>query len=384
MGTSETGHADARPAASQPTVLLLGPVDLRRGNVSAPIGGAKVRAVLAQLALAGGHIVPGEQLIDGVWGEDPPATATNTLQYHVGVLRKSLAAAGAPDVLATQPPGYSLDLASDITEFAGHRRGADAAAQAGRVVEAAALYAAALGCWRGPALADLLGFPFAAAKAVSLEAQRLACVEAWADAELACGRAADLVPELEGLVTEHPTRERLWEQLMVALYRGGRQADALAAFGRARDLLDAELGVEPSPRLREVQAAVLRQDPSLNPPLRTRPPARMVSAVATRLRSSLPSRLAWLVGADGVRHELGREAVVIGRQSGCDLVLDDAEASRRHARVVPTGDGHAVEDLDSTNGTLVNGSRIGVMTRLAHGDRLEIGESVLRYEASDG
>lgn len=371
------------PPEPPATVLLLGPVDLRRGDTSEPIGGAKVRAVLAQLSLADGRVVAADRLIDGVWGEDPPATAANTLQYHVVVLRKALAAAGQPDVLATQPPGYSLQLPSDLATFIERRKQGDTAAQARRMSEAAAAFAQALECWRGPALADLLGFPFAAAKAVSLEAQRLGCVEAWVDAELQCGGAEDLVPPLEELVSEHPTRERLWEQLMVALYRSGRQADALAAYARARDLLDRELGVEPSPQLRAAQRAVLSHDPALAPRIPERPvPGRVVSTVPTRLRSSLPSSVAWLVGAGGIRLQLGRQPAVLGRQSGCDLVLADVEASRRHARVTSTGDGHAVEDLGSTNGTLVNGNRIAVLTRLSHGDRLEIGETVLRYEAA--
>jgi DNA-binding SARP family transcriptional activator len=379
---SHTGSGSTLAPEPKVSVLLLGPVDLRNGDVSVPIGGAKVRAVLAQLALADGQVVPAEQLIDGVWGEQSPVTAANTLQYHVGVLRKALAAAGLRDGVATRPPGYALTMPTDLRTFRQHRRAGEEAARARHYGDAADAFAAALACWRGPALGDLLTYPFAGSRAVALEEERLRCVESWVDAELGQGRGAELVPALEQLVGEHGTRERLWEQLMVALYRGGRQADALAAFARARDLLDEELGLEPSPALQEVQARVLSHDPRLMPEAKARPVlAAGIAAGATRLRSSLPTKQGWLVRPDGSRYELGPHPVVLGRQDSCGLVLVDEEVSRRHAQVVSTGDGHAVEDVGSTNGTHVNGNRITVLTRLAHGDRLEVGGTVLRYES---
>lgn len=345
------------------------------------IGGSKVRAVLARLALAQGRVVTTDQLIDGVWGEDPPATATNALQYHVTVLRKSLTAAGAATAIATRPPGYALTIGTDLHTFHEHRSSADAAAHLGQSEQAAESYALALACWRGPALADLLVFPFAGARATALEEERLGCVEAWIDTSLRLGRGAELVGELEDLVAQHPTRERLWEQLMTALYRAGRQAEALAAFERARKLLDEELGIEPSPGLRGIQVQILNQDPRLQPPPRVR---STVPAAATRLRSSLPTEKAWLVQPDGLRLAITRAAMTIGRDDVCDLTINaDDQVSRRHARIQPTGDGHTIEDLSSTNGTYINSTRITHSTRLAHADRIEIGTTVLRYETQD-
>ena len=374
----------AEPPPGTPTVqaLVLGPVDVRAGSASAPLGGAKVRAVLAQLVLAQRRVVPVTQLIDGMWGEDPPATAGNTLQYHVSVLRRSLAALGAEQALQTRPPGYALDLASDVEEFTRLRRAGDEQVERDEPDDAADTYAAALACWRGPALADLQEAPFAPTRAVALEGQRLATLEAWAGVELQRGRAEALVAELELLAAENPTRERLWEHLVVALYRSGRQADALAAYARARKLLDEELGVEPGPGLQAVHRQVLNQDPALV--LARRPAAAPLAlSVPTRLRSRLPAPAAWLVASDGRRHRLGDDAVVVGRHVDCDIVVAEDDVSRRHASIGPAADGHAVSDLGSTNGTSVNGMRLTSARLLHHGDRVEVGSLVLRYEAAE-
>ena len=235
--------------------------------------------------------------------------------------------------------------------------------------------------WRGEALADLRGFDFAEFRAVALANQRLACLEAWADAELACGRADALIPPLQDLVTEHPTRERLWEQLMVALYRTGRQDAALSAFQAARAALARELGVDPSDRLVALQNAVLNHDPKLAPvpALRPLPARRMTQTILAR--SELVSTPPTLVGPSGQRVELGTESVVIGRHEDCDLVLHDDQASRQHAQVSPAGAGFVVEDLGSTNGTMVNGVVVEELVGLDDGDRIEVGHSVVRFVA---
>ena len=211
-------------------VDLLGPVQVRVDDQPVAAGGPKLRAVVAMLALAGGRIVSVDDLLDGVWGENLTATARNTLQYHVAVLRKTLTAHGAGGRLLTREPGYALAVETDATRFAALASAGARAAAGGDHEQASASYAAALDEWQGHALADLREFDFAVARAVALEGQRLTCAEAWADAELACGRADALVPALHDLVTENPTRERLWEQLMVALYRTGRQDAALSAY----------------------------------------------------------------------------------------------------------------------------------------------------------
>jgi DNA-binding SARP family transcriptional activator len=373
---------DDRAAPPPVIVQLLGPVGLRTGECLRPLGGAKLRAILAQLALAEGRIVPVEQLIDGVWGEQPSANARNTLQYHVVTLRRALGDVGHPDAVRTQPPGYRLDLPTDLAMFARHRAAGNRAVQAGDAATAATEYDTALACWNGNALCDLTEFPFAERRAVALDAQRMTCLEAALDAELECDRAEALIPRLQGMVTEHPTRERLWEQLMVALYRTGRDSEALAVFHQARAALDRELGVEPSQRLRAVHQAVLTQDAELRTPSGPAGGKPTPTTVRTRLSTAQPHRSAVLTGARGLTVELTDIPLVIGRHSGCGLVLTDDEASRTHARVTGTASGHTVSDLASTNGTFVNGLRIQVETDLNDGDRIEIGHSVFRYQAA--
>lgn len=362
-------------------VELLGPTQLLVAGTPASTGGPKLRAILAMLALSGGRIVSVDDLLDGVWGEDLPNTARNTLQYHVGVLRKSLAEHGAADRLITRDPGYALDAETDVACFLELTSAAERSRAGGDADAAARALTDALNQWRGEALADLREFEFAEVRAVALDNQRLTSLEAWADVELACGRADALLQPLQDLVTEHPTRERLWEQMMIALYRTGRQDAALSAFRAARAALSRELGVDPSARLVAVQSAILNHDPKLAPvpALRSRPARRMTQTILAR--SELVSTPPTLVGPSGQRVELGVDAVVIGRHEDCDLVLPDDQASRRHAQVSPAGTGFVVEDLGSTNGTRVNGTPVTDLTGLHDGDRIEVGHSVVRYVA---
>lgn len=370
-----------------PELLLLGPVELRSAGRPAATGGLKARAVLALLGLAGRRVVSVNQLVDGIWGEDPPAGVGNALQYHVSILRKVLAGVGAGHLLQTQPPGYRLDIGTDAAAFADAAAAARSAAQRGRADEAVAGYESALALWRGPALADLTEVPFAAAKGHALEASRLAVIEEVVDLELAAGHAGPWVPRLEDLVTQHATRERFWAQLMTALYRSGQPAAALAAYARARRLLDEELGVDPSPALRRLQAQVLAHDPVLElAPVRPagRAPARGVSLLATRLHPGSSPGEARLVLPDGGTTALGTRPVVVGRHPDCDLVLDDLDVSRQHLRIdpVPATSGHQAVDLGSTNGSLLNGRRLTAPTPLTPGDRLEVGAVVLAYEVT--
>lgn len=362
-------------------VELLGILELRVDGEHLAAGGPKLRAVIAQLALAGGRVVSVDELLRGVWGESLPGSARNTLQYHVTTLRKALAERGAADAVVTREPGYALTCATDIAVFQTGALEGDRAASGGDPAGASAAYADALNQWRGPALADLRDFEFAESRAVALEAKRLACLEAWADAELACGRADSLVVPLQDLVTEHPTRERLWEQLMLTLYRTGRQDAALAAYQAARAALDRELGVEPSDRLVQLQRAILNHDPQLSPePALRRAPARKLTQTVL-VGSSLSGGPRTLVGPSGQRVVVGHEPVVLGRQESCDLVLPDDEASRRHAEVRATSTGCQVADLGSTNGTYLNGHRLQEPALLVDGDRIEIGHSVVRFVA---
>jgi DNA-binding SARP family transcriptional activator len=367
-------------------VLLLGPVRLRGPEGTSAVGAARPRLLLAQLALAEGRVVSADRLIDSLWDDAPPANARNTLHYHVTALRRILAAAGLADTLLTLTPGYAITLPSDLSAFASFRHSGEVAARNGDAAGATEAYTLALRCWRGPALEDLREFRFAGERAVALDSQRLTCLEAWGDAELERGHAEALIAPLQGLVCEHPTRERLWEQLMVALHRSGRRPDALEAYRRARAALDHALGVEPSERLQRAHLAILRD--SARPAI-LRDGARpagvvgpeAVRARTTRLAPAEPEQVATITGPDGVRVRLGSVPLVLGRHAECGIVLADPEASRQHAQVHPTASGHAIVDLGSTNGTFVNGVRLIRPTDLRHGDHIAIGHTLLRYEA---
>jgi WD40 repeat protein/DNA-binding SARP family transcriptional activator len=253
---------------------MLGPLEVLDDDGRPLIlGGAKQRALLAVLLLHPGQVVSADRLIDELWGEDPPDTARNVLQVYVANLRKVLEP-GRPkrtvsSLLKTQPPGYRLDLdghALDLDRFAQLVSEGRAALAAGQASEAATRLRVALGLWRGPALGDVALLGRGQGAVAELEERRLAALEERIQADLALGRHRELIGELETLVAEYPLRERLWAQLMLGLYRSGRQADALAAFQRARDKLVEELGIEPGVELRELEAQVLAQDVRLAAP----------------------------------------------------------------------------------------------------------------------
>jgi DNA-binding SARP family transcriptional activator len=218
--------------------------------------------VLAVLLTRANEVVSADRLIDELWGDEPPGTAGNVLQGYVSHLRKAL----GPGVIATRAPGYVVELQAgqlDLHRFEALVEEGRRALAAGNARHAAAQLREALALWRGPALADFAYEPFAQAEIARLEELRLVAVERRIEADLALGRHADLVGELEGLVARHPLRERLCAHLMVALYRSGRQAEALEAYQTARRALVDGLGIDPSPALQELERAVLRQDASL-------------------------------------------------------------------------------------------------------------------------
>ena len=246
---------------------LLGPLEVEMDGAVLPVGGPRQRALLAYLLLHANEAVRREVLIDALWGEEPPARAQNSLQVAVHGLRKLLGAERIETVgdgyrLLVQPGELDLERFQELV-------GGDPAA--------------ALDLWRGPALAGV-DAPFASAEAARLEELRLAAVEARIESELASGAHELLVPELERLIADHPFRERLRGQLMLALYRAGRQAEALDAYQAARRVLVEELGIEPSPGLQELEGQILRQDPALAP--------------SRRERARLPQPLTPLVGRE--------------------------------------------------------------------------------------
>jgi class 3 adenylate cyclase len=261
------------PPSSDPGALdvrLLGPLEVRRDGRLLKLGGAKPRHLIADLALHLGETVSVDRLIDALWGEHPPGTAPHAVEVYVSQLRKELG-----PVLLTRPPGYALALEADqvdLTRF--ERRVAEARALSEREPQSAsAILREALELWRGAPLADFTYAPFAQVEIARLEELRWDALELRIDCDLALGRG-DLVAELQALVAADPLRERLREQLMLALYRQGRQADALAEYRATRSTLMEQLGVEPNPELRALEAAILRQDPALRLSVRASAPAQ--------------------------------------------------------------------------------------------------------------
>ena len=275
---------------------ILGPLEVRDGPAPVRVPGAKERALLADLLVNAGRVVPADRLVEDLWGDDPPGNPANTLQGRVSALRRALGPAGG--ALVTRPPGYLLEAGPEQVDAGRFERlvAEATAAAAGEGPRAARQLEEALGLWRGPALAEFADQPWAQAEAARLEELRLAATEALVELRLAAGGHAGLVGELEGLVAAHPTRERLRGQLMVALYRSGRQADALGAYQQAREVLAEELGIDPSPELQRLHHQILLQDPALE------------AAVPDRAlpRHNLPERLTSLVGREGELREVAK------------------------------------------------------------------------------
>ena len=264
--------ADVAAGQAEPAEFgILGPLQVWRAGCAVPLGGPRQRAVLALLLLEANRVVSMDRLAEDVWGGSPPEGWATTLQTYVFHLRRALEPdrdrGAAGDVLVTKDRGYLVRVDRehlDAAQFADGFMAGRAALEAGRCAEAAQTLRQALDLWRGPVLADLADYAFTRPEAARLEELRLAAVEARIDADLALGRHDALTAELEQLVAEHPLRERLHGQLMLALYRCGRQADALAAYRRARGLLAGELGIDPGEPLQRLHASVLAHDPALD------------------------------------------------------------------------------------------------------------------------
>jgi predicted ATPase/DNA-binding SARP family transcriptional activator len=243
---------------------VLGPVEVMHDDGTVPLGGDIRRALLAVLLLERGHVVSASTLIEVVWGERPPRNPAAGLHTHLSHLRRALGADGA--ALVSRAGGYCFDVDRGLIDLFCFRDEASRGREmwrSGKVDDAATTLADALALWRGPALGGLENFDFARGRAATLDDERLAVIEDLADVEMELDHAATVVPLLDETLTDHPLRERAVGQLMVALYRCGRQADALAACERARVALRDDLGLSLSPHLRDLEAAVLQQSPSL-------------------------------------------------------------------------------------------------------------------------
>jgi YVTN family beta-propeller protein len=259
-------------------------------SVPLDVGGPKQRAVLALLLLRANEVVPRERLIDDLWGDAPPATARDTVKVYVGRLRRLLSPNGGSGPLESRRGGYVLSIDPEQIDF--HRfnrlaeRGSDALAE-GDARRAAVLLREALALWRGTPLADLVDVAALAAEQGRLQELRLAALEQRIDADLELGRASTVVPELQQLAREHPYRERFHRQLMLALYRSGRQADALDAYRSLRRRLIAGLGLEPGRESRDLERAILTGDPAITPVSAERPRS---TADADSARDAVPTR----------------------------------------------------------------------------------------------
>ena len=268
---------------------LLGPLEVSRGGDLLELGGPKQRALLTLLLLDAGRAVSTDRLIDALWGEQPPRTAATSLQNFVSQLRKLL----GPDLLVTKPPGYLLRVepaqldVNRAEKLRDEARAASASERAAKLREALALFL-------GPPLEEFGYEAFAQGEIARLGELRLTLLEERIDADIEADEAPSLVGELEALVEEHPLRERFREQLMLALYRSGRQAEALDAFQQTRRVLVEELGIDPSPRLQQLHAAILRQEVDLEP-ARAAPAQDHFEDVA---RTILQGRLVPVLGAD--------------------------------------------------------------------------------------
>jgi YVTN family beta-propeller protein len=284
---------------------ILGDLEVQHDQRVIPLGAHQQRALLAMLVVNAGEIVTADRLIDGIWGEEPPARAAKTVQVYVSRLRKALAAAGAEanDLIVTRDHGYALHVDPGHVDAAlferllgeGRRELAD-----GAFAHAAERLNEALALWRGPALADFTFDAWATQEIARLEELHLEALEARIDADLELGRHAALIAELEALIAHHPLREHLRGQLMLALYRSGRQSEALAVFRETRRVLVDELGVEPGPALRARHEAILHQDPALDASASVEPSAVGGQRKRRRARWAVVGGLGALVAAAAV------------------------------------------------------------------------------------
>src|SRR6266545_1195533 len=381
-------------------VRLLGPVELGHADGSSTaIGSRMERTLLAALAVDAGLVVLADALVEALWGSGPPATARHALQVHASSLRRRLGPTGPP--LEARPSGYVLRLGPgqlDTERFESLAATGRAELASGQAARACGTLAAALAVWRGAALADVGWERFAEAEVARLEESRRTTEEDRLDAELAAGRSEPAAAMAEALAGAEPLRERRWGQLMLALYRCGRQAEALQRFVQLRDLLRDELGVDPGPALRELHRQVLVQDPGLDLPYPAVPgrPAgggtpvtqftqRAGCALAYQVLGDGPVDLVFIPGFNG-HLEVRWEEPALSRffrrlAASCRLVLLDKRGTgmsdraggypplRQHVDdVLAVMD--AVGSERAALAGVMDGGAIALLTAIAHPDRV--------------
>jgi DNA-binding SARP family transcriptional activator len=315
---------------------VLGAIEVITSGRPLGIGGPRARAVLAMLLAHANQVVSADRLTDELWPGQPPDKAAASLLVRLSELRKAFRGAGEADRLTTRPPGYLLTMALaelDSLRFVQLADAGNAALASGDAGAAAQRLDEALSLWHGTAFAGVEA-PSVRAEAARLEEMRLAALESRAEAFLETGRHAELVAELEKLIAAHPLRERFWFALMLALYRASRQADALRAYGDLRAMLADELAIEPGPQLRDLQARILRQDPSLSHPVSRSTASVVASRPETRyVQSADGVHIAYQVLGHGDRDIV----FVPGLMSHLELLWEDPETAGFFHRLATLG-----------------------------------------------
>ena len=371
-------------------IRALGPLQVDIDDQPLALGGAKQALVLGLLAAHAHTVVAVTTIIDALWGDEPNDRAASTVQVYISNLRKLLDGTGTGRghaLIVTQRPGYKLMTANDeldIDHFA--RLVAMARAAAADRDDAAAVdhYRTAESLWRGQAFADLADFDAMRAGALRLDNQRVEARAARLDLELDLGRHTAVLGELQALVASHPLDERLRAQLMLTLYRAGRQADALGVYQAGRNLLLDELGIDPGAELRALEHRILDQDPTLDRRSDAASPASSRSSgddAATQIRSHVGQVTAEVIVGDRV-HFVVKAVTTLGRRADRDVVVDDVDASRAHAEIRHHDGRYVLVDVGSTNGTVVDGRRVGEHS-LGDDDEFTIGSTVIRFRRVD-
>ncbi|MGK2865751.1 MAG: BTAD domain-containing putative transcriptional regulator [Mycobacterium sp.] len=364
---------------------VLGPLQATVAGTPVTLGPRKQRAVLAMLVINRNRVVSSAALLAAVWGLSATADTRASLHTYVSNLRRGLTHAGADGraVLTGTSAGYCLRVSDndcDIGRFAEQKAAGIRAATTGRFEEAAGHLSAAVSEWRGRVLEDLPDFDFVEAFAAALAEDDIAVRITRAEAEIACGRAHNLIGGLEALAAEHPYREQLWAQLITAYYASERQSDALDAYRRLNAALVADLGVGPGPSIRALHERILRQEVV---DVRR---AALTAAQTLDRRSTATGRwtAARLRTPAGEVYPVNGAATRIGRLADNDVVLDGLDVSRHHAVLSDTGTAFVITDLRSANGVYVNGSRARGSVMLADGDRIRICDHEFVFEIGSG
>ena len=364
---------------------VLGPLQMTVDGTPVPLGTPKQRAVLAMLVINRNRPVSIDALINAAWDQWPPAEARASLHSYVSNLRRLLGKAGVDPrtVLVSEPPGYRLnvaEIACDIGRFITEKNAGAQAAASGKFEFASRHLKSALAEWRGPVLDDLRELQFVDAFATALTEDKVLAHTAFAEAEIACGRAYAVIGELEALTVEHPYREPLWAQLITAYYLAQRQSDALDAYRRLKDTLAEDLGIDPGPGIQELHSRVLRQEPLDSKQSAQATAVDTLVSIDHRTAVNPQSAVAHMRDALGRPHPLVAAATRVGRLEDNDIVIDDVAVSRHHAVIIDTGTSFVITDLRSANGIYVGEERVRGSVTIVHGDRIRICDHEFTFE----